>query len=144
MRLGESFWHGFCKRIKVSDGSDSPTPPFEWIAAKIVRTFKEELAVELESFILMLSVLLEIAGAGSIIVCTTFRRTRWAGSSEIALIGCVCALGSVTIISAMLRLFCGLISGIVVVAMGVAAIYLTDHHAEENPFGPMAETPLTN
>lgn len=110
----------------------------------MARTFKEEPAVELESFILMLSVLLEIAGAGSILICTTCRRTRWAGSSEIALIGCVCALGSVTIISAMLRLFCGLISGIVVVAMGVVAIYLTDHHPEVNPFGPMAETPLTN
>ena len=100
--------------------------------------------MELESFILMLSVLLEIAGAASILACTTCRKTRWASTSEITLIGCVCALGSVTIIGAMLRLFCGLVAGIVVVAMGVAAIYLTDHHTEENPLGPLADTPLAN
>ncbi len=100
--------------------------------------------MELESFVLMLSVLLEIAGAGSILACSTFRRTRWASMSEITLIGCVCALGSVTIIGAMLRLFCGLVSGMVVVAMGVAAIYLTDHHSEDNPLGPISESTLLN
>jgi hypothetical protein len=96
--------------------------------------------VELESFVLTLSIVLEALGVASLVGCTACRRTRWISLAEIALVGCVCALGSVTMLGALLRLYCGLVSGLFVVGLGLAVIVLTDrtvrevHSVRSNPY----------
>lgn len=95
--------------------------------------------MELESFIFTVSVLLELVGAASVLVCSCTSRGRSSGAAEVVLIGCVCGLGSVTIISAMLHLFCGLISGGAVVLMGLAVIFLSERAHEENPLANFVE-----
>jgi hypothetical protein len=91
------------------------------------------IMVELEGFVLVLSIVLEALGVASIVGCTACRRTRWVGTAEVALVGCVCALGSVTMLGAMLHLYCGLVSGLFVVGLGLAAILLTDRAVHEQP-----------
>lgn len=95
--------------------------------------------MELESFIWTLSVLLELVGLLSVLAATLSRRSRWGGAAEVILIGCLCGLGSVTMISAMLRLMCGLIAGFSVVAMGLAVIFLSDRVENENPLDALTE-----
>lgn len=100
--------------------------------------------MELETFILTLSILLEVLGAISVAICLWGGRRHQAGSAHVMLIGCVCGLGSVTMIGAMLKLFCGLIAGVAVVVMGLAVVYLVDHHEEENPLASLGESPLVD
>jgi hypothetical protein len=82
--------------------------------------------VELESFVLSISILLEILGTISVVASSCLQGSRWSGIVDVSLIGCLGALGSVTMIGAMLRLMCGLVAGIFVVAMGLAVAYLAD------------------
>ena len=98
--------------------------------------------MELESFIFTLSIFLEILGGASIIACTSGKRCRNSGAAEIVLIGCVCGLGSVTIVGAMLHLFCGLIAGVAVVVMGVAVVFLAERSEDENPLARLPESPI--
>lgn len=90
--------------------------------------------MELETFVFSLSVVLELIGAACI-ATAAFSRGRWyAVHAEIGLIGCICGLGSVTILGAVLRMACGLVSGGAVVLMALAVIHLADREMAENPY----------
>lgn len=89
--------------------------------------------MELETFVFSLSVVLELLGAACIATAAVSRR-RYAVHAEIGLIGCLCGLGSVTILGAVLRMACGLVSGAAVVAMALAVIHLADRELDENPY----------
>lgn len=93
-------------------------------------------AVELESFVFGVSLLLEIIAAASVAAGVFLRSTRWAMNAEVVLIGCLCGLGSVTVIGAMLRMAAGLVSGIAFVLVGVAVIALSERGMEEEPLLP--------
>lgn len=94
--------------------------------------------MELESFVLSVSILLEILGTVSVIASMFLQGSRWSGLVDVSLIGCLGALGSVTMIGAMLRLLCGLVAGIFVVAMGLAVAYLADW-GDDDSFRPLTD-----
>lgn len=92
--------------------------------------------MELESFVFSLSILLELIAAASVAAGVLSRNTRWALNAEVVLIGCLCGLGSVTVLGAMLRMSAGLVSGIAFVLVGVAVLVLSDRGIEEEPLMP--------
>lgn len=94
--------------------------------------------MELEDFVLSISILLEVLGTLSVFALMMLQGSRWCSLVDVTLIGCLGGLGSVTLIGAMLRLFCGLVAGIFVVAMGLAVAYLTDWGPDE-PFRPLTD-----
>lgn len=90
--------------------------------------------MEIESFVFMLSIVLELIGAACVLACASTRKRRRSTNAEIGMIGCLCGLGAVTIVGAVLHMACGLVSGLAVMAIGLAVIFLAEGHAEENPF----------
>jgi hypothetical protein len=131
--------HEFCGSSLVSNASacQDGAPAIDDPSSARHR-FKEELKVELESFVLSISILLEVLGTVSVVASMMLQGSKWAGLVDVTLIGCLGGLGSVTMIGAMLRLFCGLVAGIFVVAMGLAVAYLADWGGDDS-FRPLTD-----
>ena len=94
--------------------------------------------MELETFVFGLSIALQAVGLASVIACSLTRCPRRAMNAEIVMIGCLCGLGSATILGAILHHPAGLMSGVALVFVGVALIFLIERHTDENPFSAEA------